>query len=56
MVMQADSTDHALHLVALGIIAFVISDVTHEMPGHGPATLSDLAKHAFITLLRTDCL
>jgi hypothetical protein len=34
------SNDDALTLVALGIVAFVVADVTHEGLGHGLATLA----------------
>src|SRR5579871_2770120 len=47
--MQTDSTDDALTLVALGIIAFVISDVTHEALGHGLATLAVGAQPVLLT-------
>jgi hypothetical protein len=36
--MQVRSNDDALTLVALGILAFVVADVTHEALGHGLAT------------------
>jgi hypothetical protein len=38
--MPAHSTDDAPTLVAMGIVAFVIADVTHEGLGHGLATLA----------------
>jgi hypothetical protein len=36
--MRAAFTDDALTLVALGTLAFIIADVTHEALGHGLAT------------------
>jgi hypothetical protein len=38
--MRAPSTDDALTLSALGILAFVIADMAHEALGHGLATLA----------------
>jgi hypothetical protein len=38
--MQTDAQDDFLTLAAVGIIAFVIADVTHEALGHGLATLA----------------
>jgi hypothetical protein len=38
--MRSTLTDDALTLVALGVVAFVIADMSHEALGHGLATLA----------------
>jgi hypothetical protein len=44
-----ESKDDALTLVALGIVAFVVADVTHEGLGHGLATLAVGATPVMLT-------
>jgi hypothetical protein len=46
--MQFESDD-ALTLVALGILAFVIANISHEALGHGLAALASGAKPALLT-------
>jgi hypothetical protein len=38
--MEQKSTDDSLTLVALGVLAFTVADVSHEALGHGLATLA----------------
>jgi hypothetical protein len=38
--MQANPRDNTLTLIALGILAFILADTTHEAVGHGLATLA----------------
>jgi hypothetical protein len=47
--MQSETQDDALTLMALGILAFILADVTHEALGHGLATLAVGAKPVLLT-------
>jgi len=47
--MPGKSTDDALTLIALGVLAFVVADVTHEAVGHGLAILVVGAKPVILT-------
>ena len=38
--MQANPRDNTLTLIALGVLAFILADTTHEALGHGLATLA----------------
>lgn len=38
--MQGNHRDNALTLIALGVLAFILADTTHEALGHGLATLA----------------
>ena len=38
--MQANPRDNTLTLIALGVLAFILADTTHEALGHGSATLA----------------
>jgi len=52
--MRTASTDDRLTLVALGVLAFVIANVSHEAVGHGLATLAVGGKVDFITTCYVD--
>lgn len=47
--MPDGSTDDAATLIALGMLAFVLADVTHEAIGHGLAILAVGAKPVILT-------
>jgi hypothetical protein len=47
--MQPETSDDALTLSALGIIAFILADVTHEAMGHGLMSLVVGAKPVLLT-------
>ena len=47
--MPAESKDDVLTLIALGILAFIVADMTHEALGHGLATLAVGAKSVILT-------
>jgi hypothetical protein len=47
--MQTEIQDDALTLIALGVVAFIFADVTHEALGHGLATLLVRAKPVLLT-------
>lgn len=47
--MQPESTDDLLTLAALGIVAFIVADITHEALGHGLITLAAGAKPVLLT-------
>lgn len=49
MPMQAETPDDSLTLISLGILAFILADVTHEGLGHGLATLALGAKPVIFT-------
>jgi uncharacterized membrane protein HdeD (DUF308 family) len=49
LVAAGKMQDDALTLSALGIVAFVVADVTHEGLGHGLATLWVGAKPVMLT-------
>jgi hypothetical protein len=38
--MQANPRDNTVTLIALGVLAFILADITHEALGHGLATLA----------------
>jgi hypothetical protein len=52
--MQSRPPDHALTLAALGIVAFVLADVTHDALGHGLAILAFGSKPVLLTSCNID--
>jgi hypothetical protein len=47
--VQIQSSDDALTLSALGVLAFLVADVSHEALGHGLAILATGAKPVILT-------
>jgi hypothetical protein len=52
--MRTVNTDDRLTLLALGVLAFIVADVSHEAVGHGLATLAVGGKVNFITTCYVD--
>jgi hypothetical protein len=47
--MSSNSNDDTLTMIAIGILAFIAADVTHEALGHGSAMLAAGAKPVLLT-------
>jgi hypothetical protein len=52
--MRPAKTDDRLTLVALGVVAFIVADVSHEVVGHGLATLAVGGKVDLLTTCYVD--
>jgi hypothetical protein len=52
--MRLAKTDDRLTLVAFGVVAFIVANVSHEAVGHGLATLAVGGKVNFITTCYVD--